>query len=361
VHESSCPEAQIECPNVGCGVTVARRSMEEHRGGCGREEVECPCPGCDERVARAEVEEHMAASGAVHLRRAWGRAVEMEEKVAEMEEKVVGLQTKVAEQDSVNTALQRLAEALTRTVARNTVSDPLLPPVTRSSEGLFSLSWPAVADSSPLPPKREENQKFVVFVVEVPRSSPPSCRKMSDRPPRNAPAPGNYGLFAANGNRAAAAPAAPAEVPAAPGGVTAAAPAVDPPECAPDPLPVAPGFMTGAVLPGPAAGGGGAVVVDNRVWVYRMGFTKSLDLDRDCVSGGAGWIVQCPACLKGVTGSSKLSEAASLAAFGGGERNAIRWFGSYELPRYSGSTGVPCSFRFVFDRFIGHKSPIRLQ
>ncbi|KAJ1491244.1 hypothetical protein T484DRAFT_1933658 [Baffinella frigidus] len=82
-HEGSCPSAQIECPNAGCGVTVARGGMAEHRGLCGREEVECPCPGCEERMARAEVAEHVEASGAEHARRAWGRVVEMEEKVAE--------------------------------------------------------------------------------------------------------------------------------------------------------------------------------------------------------------------------------------------------------------------------------------
>jgi hypothetical protein len=82
-HEGSCPEAQIECPNAGCGETVVRCSMAEHRGGCGREEVACPCPGCEERMARSEVEEHVEASGAVHLWRAWRRVAEMEEKVAD--------------------------------------------------------------------------------------------------------------------------------------------------------------------------------------------------------------------------------------------------------------------------------------
>ncbi|KAJ1491248.1 hypothetical protein T484DRAFT_1775196 [Baffinella frigidus] len=85
-HEGSCPEAQIECPNAGCGATVARGGMAEHRGLCGREEVECPCPGCEERMARVEVAEHVAASGAEHAPMAWGRAVEMEEKVAEQAE-----------------------------------------------------------------------------------------------------------------------------------------------------------------------------------------------------------------------------------------------------------------------------------
>ena len=78
----SCPEEQIECPNAGCGETLARRSMAEHRGACGREEVACPCPGCEERMARVAVGEHVEASGAVHLLRAWGRVAEMEEKVA---------------------------------------------------------------------------------------------------------------------------------------------------------------------------------------------------------------------------------------------------------------------------------------
>ena len=95
-HEGSFPEEEIECPNAGCGEKVARRSMGEHRGVCGREEVTCPCPGCEERVARAEVEEHVEASGAVHLRSAWRR-------VAEMEEKVAGL----------HAALERSARALT--------------------------------------------------------------------------------------------------------------------------------------------------------------------------------------------------------------------------------------------------------
>ena len=85
-HEGSCPEAQIECPNAGCGENVARRSMVEHRWGCGREEVACPCPGCEERMARSEVEAHVEASEAVHLRSAWGAVAEMEEKVDELDE-----------------------------------------------------------------------------------------------------------------------------------------------------------------------------------------------------------------------------------------------------------------------------------
>ena len=82
-HEGVCPEAQLECPNAGCGESVARRNMAEHRGGCGREEVGCPCPGCKERMARAEVEKHAEASGAVHERMAWGRVAEMEKTMAD--------------------------------------------------------------------------------------------------------------------------------------------------------------------------------------------------------------------------------------------------------------------------------------
>jgi len=97
-HEGRCPDAQIECPNAGCGDTVVRRSMAEHRGGCGREEVQCPCPGCEERMVRAEVEEHVETSGAVHQRIAWRRMAEMEGKVAGLDVQVAELRTKVAEQ-----------------------------------------------------------------------------------------------------------------------------------------------------------------------------------------------------------------------------------------------------------------------
>jgi hypothetical protein len=44
-HEGSCPEAPVECPNAGCGVTVASKDLALHRGGCEREVVDCPCPG----------------------------------------------------------------------------------------------------------------------------------------------------------------------------------------------------------------------------------------------------------------------------------------------------------------------------
>ena len=83
-HEGSCSEEQIECPNVGCGVTVVRGSMAEHREVCNLEQVECPCPGCEERMARAEVEGHVAASVAVHLRLAWKRVSEMEDEIKEL-------------------------------------------------------------------------------------------------------------------------------------------------------------------------------------------------------------------------------------------------------------------------------------
>ncbi|KAJ1480354.1 hypothetical protein T484DRAFT_1811043 [Baffinella frigidus] len=111
-HEGICPEAQIKCPNVGCGETVARRSMAEHRGACGREEVQCPCPGCEERMARAEVGEHVEAAGVVHLRN----------RVAEMEERMSDLQTKVAGQGETIAALQSRAPALTRVFTWSTGS-----------------------------------------------------------------------------------------------------------------------------------------------------------------------------------------------------------------------------------------------
>jgi hypothetical protein len=123
-HEGSCPEAQIECPNAGCGVTVARGGMAEHRGVCGREEVECLCPGCEERMARADVEQHVAVPGAEHVRKAWRRAAEVEEKVVVLEEKLekmeATMEEKVAEQGSVIAVLQR---ALTRVFTWSTDSD----------------------------------------------------------------------------------------------------------------------------------------------------------------------------------------------------------------------------------------------
>ena len=112
-HEGTCPEEQIDCPNAGCVETMARRSMEEHRGGCGREDVACPCPGCEERMAREEVEGHVAASGAVHLRRAWSWAAEMEKKVAEQGRTI-------AEQNRVNAAMLKRSEALMRVFTWNT-------------------------------------------------------------------------------------------------------------------------------------------------------------------------------------------------------------------------------------------------
>ena len=120
-HEASCSAAQIECPNAGCGVTVVRRSMGQHRSVCRREEMACPCPGCEERVALADVEQHVEASGPMHLQRAWGRAVEVEEKLAEQgaviikqKEAISCLQAKDAEMRGVILGLQRHADALTR-------------------------------------------------------------------------------------------------------------------------------------------------------------------------------------------------------------------------------------------------------
>ncbi|KAJ1478779.1 hypothetical protein T484DRAFT_1960447, partial [Baffinella frigidus] len=132
-HETSCPEAGLECPNAGCGVMVTRRSMGEHRGGCGREKVECPCPGCEERMARAEVIEHVEGAGAVHLRRAWRRAAELEDKVGEqgrtivaqaqeIEKHKVALAVLEENQESVNAGVRKRAEALTRVFTWSTDS-----------------------------------------------------------------------------------------------------------------------------------------------------------------------------------------------------------------------------------------------
>jgi hypothetical protein len=67
-------------------------------------------------MLRAEVEEHVAASGAVHLRRAWGRAVEMEEKVAEQGSVILKQKEELA-------GMQRRADALTRVFTWSTDSE----------------------------------------------------------------------------------------------------------------------------------------------------------------------------------------------------------------------------------------------
>ena len=111
--------------------------LAEHLAVCGHEEVGCPCPGCEERMARAEVEQHVAASGAEHLRRAWGRAVEveamvagleekaeeMEEEAEEMKEKVTEMEEKAVEQDKVIVGLERRAGALMRVFVWSTDSE----------------------------------------------------------------------------------------------------------------------------------------------------------------------------------------------------------------------------------------------
>ena len=121
-HERRCPKARIPCPNAGCEVTGARGSMREHRQECGWEEVECPCPGCDELMARAEVEEHVEASGALHLRSAWGAAEEMEEKVKGLERTVSAQADEIDGLNSVVAGLERRAEALTHVFTWSTNS-----------------------------------------------------------------------------------------------------------------------------------------------------------------------------------------------------------------------------------------------
>ena len=116
-HEGSCPEAQLMCSNPGCGVTVARGGMAEHRGVCEREEVECPCPGCEERMVRGEVDQHVEASGAVHLRRAWGRAAELEEKVEEQKAEMSRSHERNLAQDLLIEDLQERDEEQTAEIA----------------------------------------------------------------------------------------------------------------------------------------------------------------------------------------------------------------------------------------------------
>ena len=57
---------------------------------CAYELMQCPCPGCEERMVRAKVEEHVAASGAVHLQRAWKQAEELEEENKELQKNLPG-------------------------------------------------------------------------------------------------------------------------------------------------------------------------------------------------------------------------------------------------------------------------------
>jgi hypothetical protein len=68
-HEGRCPKALIMCPNRGCGATVCRDSMGDHRGVCGWEEVECPSPCCEKRMLRVEVQLHVETSMVVHFQK----------------------------------------------------------------------------------------------------------------------------------------------------------------------------------------------------------------------------------------------------------------------------------------------------
>ncbi|KAJ1483610.1 hypothetical protein T484DRAFT_1799676 [Baffinella frigidus] len=132
-HRGCCSAAQIECPNAGCGVVVARRSMEDHRGVCGRE-----------RMTRAEVETHVQASAAQHLQvvlntcTTWGAKVaEQGTQISDQITVIAGLGEKVAaqgatmaqlgttiseqatvmqEQNTAVTALQLEGAALGRTI-----------------------------------------------------------------------------------------------------------------------------------------------------------------------------------------------------------------------------------------------------
>ena len=116
-HEGGCSAEQIECPNAGCGVAVARWTIGYHRGVCGREEVECPCPGCVERMARVEVKQHVSASGVVHMQRALGHVAEHADHAAGLEARVVGFERKVAEQGRVITALRKAFNCEPKTIA----------------------------------------------------------------------------------------------------------------------------------------------------------------------------------------------------------------------------------------------------
>ena len=119
----SFPEAQIECPNAGCGVTVSRTKIGEHRGGCGWEKVGCPCPGCEERMARVDVEQHVVAREAEHLRQAWEKEKAMEERVMKMEEKVAKQGGVIMKQKEKIAGMQRRADALTRVFTWSTGSE----------------------------------------------------------------------------------------------------------------------------------------------------------------------------------------------------------------------------------------------
>ena len=92
LHASSCPKAQIECPNAACGVTVARGSMAEHRALCPREEVECPCPGCEERMARGKVDGHVQVSRALHERCVWTTIARLKQANSKLQKKVATLE-----------------------------------------------------------------------------------------------------------------------------------------------------------------------------------------------------------------------------------------------------------------------------
>jgi len=102
----------------------------EHGGAPGSvraEEVACPCPGCEERMARADVEQHVAVPGAEHVRKAWRRAEEVEEKVAGQDKKVAGLEEKVAKMEEkaveMGSVIAVLQKALTRVFTWSTGRD----------------------------------------------------------------------------------------------------------------------------------------------------------------------------------------------------------------------------------------------
>ncbi len=123
VHNATCPDLPLECPNK-CGATrIKRRNAATHRNKCPLESVQCPFQkaGCGAKLLRRNLGEHVTTETQQHLLLTFKKTCSLEEECSQLKKKNMQLERRCQALEMRNRELDKQCK---KSAARSAVSYP---------------------------------------------------------------------------------------------------------------------------------------------------------------------------------------------------------------------------------------------
>ncbi len=124
VHNATCPDLPLECPNK-CGATkIKRRNVTTHRNKCPLESVQCPFQkaGCGAKLLRKDLDEHVTTETQQHLLLTFKKMCSLEEECSQLKKKNLQLEWRCQALETRNSELDKQ-----RKKAQRNTADPYVP------------------------------------------------------------------------------------------------------------------------------------------------------------------------------------------------------------------------------------------